>query len=175
MSYFNIIITVVIALIIIALILFFIKKKSKKQVSLTATKSKFSLASLFNNSAVNDEFFANLENTLITADAGVETTKDIISKLREIIEENSIKEPSEAKKYLREILISKFISKKMELKDKNILFIVGVNGVGKTTSIAKLSNLLKKEHNIIIAAADTFRAAAIEQLEEWAKIRFLRL
>lgn len=168
MSYFNIIITVVIALIIIALILFFIKKKSKKQVSLTATKSKFSLSSLFNTSAVNDEFFANLENTLITADAGVETTKDIISKLREIIEENSIKEPSEAKKYLREILISKFISKKMELKDKNILFIVGVNGVGKTTSIAKLSNLLKKEHNIIIAAADTFRAAAIEQLEEWA-------
>lgn len=168
MSYFNIIITVVIALIIIALILFFIKKKSKKQVSLTATKSKFSLASLFNTSAVNDEFFANLENTLITADAGVETTKDIISKLREIMEENSIKEPSEAKKYLREILISKFISKKMELKDKNILFIVGVNGVGKTTSIAKLSNLLKKEHNIVIAAADTFRAAAIEQLEEWA-------
>ena len=56
----------------------------------------------------------------------------------------------------------------MELKEKNILFIVGVNGVGKTTTIAKLSNLLKKEHNIIIAASDTFRAAAIEQLEEWA-------
>ncbi|TKZ32030.1 signal recognition particle-docking protein FtsY, partial [Brachyspira catarrhinii] len=112
--------------------------------------------------------FANLENTLITADAGVETTKDIISKLREVIEENSIKEPAEAKKYLREILISKFIPKKMELKDKNILFIVGVNGVGKTTTIAKLANILKNEHNIILAASDTFRAAAIEQLEEWA-------
>ena len=105
---------------------------------------------------------------MIIADAGVETTKDIISKLREAIEENSIKEPAEAKKYLREILISKFIPKKMELKDKNILFIVGVNGVGKTTTIAKLANILKSEHNIILAASDTFRAAAIEQLEEWA-------
>lgn len=167
----NIIIAVIVIIIAVALILFIVlKKKNKNKVSLTgaSSKNKFSLSSLFNTSAINEEFFANLENTLITADAGVETTKDIISKLRETIEENSIKEPSEAKKYLREILISKFIPKKMELKDKNILFIVGVNGVGKTTTIAKLANILKKEHNIILAASDTFRAAAIEQLEEWA-------
>ncbi|WP_300747902.1 signal recognition particle-docking protein FtsY, partial [uncultured Brachyspira sp.] len=87
---------------------------------------------------------------------------------KEAIEKDNIKEPSDAKEYLRKILVSKFISKKLELKDKNILFIVGVNGVGKTTSIAKLANILKDEHKIIIAAADTFRAAAIEQLEEWA-------
>ena len=167
----NIIIAVIVIIIAVALILFVVlKKKNKNKVSLTgaSSKNKFSLSSLFNTSAINEEFFANLENTLITADAGVETTKDIISKLRETVEENSIKEPAEAKKYLREILISKFIPKKMELKDKNILFIVGVNGVGKTTTIAKLSNILKKEHNIILAASDTFRAAAIEQLEEWA-------
>ena len=167
----NIIIAVILIIIAIALILFIVlSKKNKNKVSLTGTvsKNKFSLSSLFNTSAINDEFFANLENTLIIADAGVETTKDIISKLREAIEENSIKEPAEAKKYLREILISKFIPKKMELKDKNILFIVGVNGVGKTTTIAKLANILKSEHNIILAASDTFRAAAIEQLEEWA-------
>ena len=167
----DIIIAVIVIIIAIALILFIVlSKKNKNKVSLTGavSKNKFSLSSLFNTSAINEEFFANFENTLITADAGVETTKDIISKLREFIEENSIKEPTEAKKYLREILISKFIPKKMELKDKNILFIVGVNGVGKTTTIAKLANILKNEHNIILAASDTFRAAAIEQLEEWA-------
>ncbi|MDA0041757.1 signal recognition particle-docking protein FtsY [Brachyspira hyodysenteriae] len=168
MSYMNIIIIaccVIIALLILVLVL---KKKSKKpKVSLTSSKSKFSLSSLFNTSSINDEFFASLENTLITADAGVETTKDIISKLRDVIEKENIKEPSEAKKHLREILISKFISKKIELNGKTILFVVGVNGVGKTTSIAKLANILK-DHKVILAAADTFRAAAIEQLEEWA-------
>ena len=170
MSNINIILIIaIILIIIITVILFLLKKNNKSKVSLTGAKNKFSLSALFNTSSINEEFFANLENTLIKADAGVETTKDIILKLREIIEEKSIKEPSEAKKYLREILISKFIQKKLELKDKNILFIVGVNGVGKTTSIAKLANLLKKEHNIIIAASDTFRAAAIEQLEEWAE------
>lgn len=164
-----IIIAVILIIVAFSLILFIVlKKNNKNKVSLTGYQNKFSLSSLFNVSAINEEFFANLENTLITADAGIETTKDIISKLRKIIEENSIKEPAEAKKYLREILISKFIPKKLELKDKNILFIVGVNGVGKTTTIAKLANILKKEHNIIIAASDTFRAAAIEQLEEWA-------
>ena len=158
----------IILIIIIAIILIFIKKNNKSKVSLTGSKNKFSLSALFNTSDINEEFFANLENILIKADAGVETTKDIILKLRETIEKNNIKEPTEAKNRLREILISKFIQKKLELKEKNILFIVGVNGVGKTTTIAKLSNLLKKEHNIIIAASDTFRAAAIEQLEEWA-------
>lgn len=169
MPYMNIIIIaccVIIALLILVLVL--MKKSKKPKVSLTSSKSKFSLSSLFNTSSINDEFFASLENTLITADAGVETTKDIISKLRDVIEKENIKDPSEAKKHLREILISKFISKKIELNDKTILFIVGVNGVGKTTSIAKLANILKKDHKIILAAADTFRAAAIEQLEEWA-------
>lgn len=163
------IIIIAACVIILLLILLLIKKsKRKPKVSLTSSKSKFSLSALFNTSSINDEFFASLENTLITADAGVETTKDIISKLREVVEKENIKEPSQAKKYLKEILISKFISKKIELKEKNILFIVGVNGVGKTTTIAKLANILKKDHKVILAAADTFRAAAIEQLEEWA-------
>lgn len=168
MQYMNIIIACCILVVILILVLVFVKKSKKPKVSLTSSKSKFSLSSLFNTSSINDEFFASLENTLITADAGVETTKDIISKLREVIAKENIKEPSEAKKHLREILISKFISKKIELKEKTILFVVGVNGVGKTTSIAKLANILKKDHKVILAAADTFRAAAIEQLEEWA-------
>ncbi|WP_420482138.1 signal recognition particle-docking protein FtsY [Brachyspira intermedia] len=169
MPYMNIIIIACCVLVVLLILVLVLMKKSKKpKVSLTSSKSKFSLSSLFNTSSINDEFFASLENTLITADAGVETTKDIISKLRDVIEKENIKDPAEAKKHLREILISKFISKKIELKDKTILFIVGVNGVGKTTSIAKLANILKKDHKVILAAADTFRAAAIEQLEEWA-------
>lgn len=168
MPYMNVIVCTFIIILVILSVLLIIKSKSKPKVSLTSSKNKFSLSSIFNTSSINDEFFAGLENKLITADAGVETTKDIISKLREAIEKDNIKEPSDAKEYLRKILVSKFISKKLELKDKNILFIVGVNGVGKTTSIAKLANILKDEHKIIIAAADTFRAAAIEQLEEWA-------
>ena len=169
MPYMNIIIIACCVLVVLLILVVVLMKKNKKpKVSLTSSKSKFSLSSLFNTSSINDEFFASLENTLITADAGVETTKDIISKLRDVIEKENIKDPSEAKKHLREILISKFISKKIELKDKTILFIVGVNGVGKTTSIAKLANILKKDHKVILATADTFRAAAIEQLEEWA-------
>ena len=169
MPYMNIIIIACCVLVVLLILVVVLMKKNKKpKVSLTSSKSKFSLSSLFNTSSINDEFFASLENTLITADAGVETTKDIISKLRDVIEKENMKDPSEAKKHLREILISKFISKKIELKDKTILFIVGVNGVGKTTSIAKLANILKKDHKVILAAADTFRAAAIEQLEEWA-------
>ncbi|ACN83292.1 cell division protein FtsY [Brachyspira hyodysenteriae] len=169
MPYMNIIIIACCVLVVLLILVLVLMKKSKKpKVSLTSSKSKFSLSSLFNTSSINDEFFASLENTLITADAGVETTKDIISKLRDVIEKENIKDPSEAKKYLREILISKFISRKIELNGKTILFIVGVNGVGKTTSIAKLANILKNDHKVILAAADTFRAAAIEQLEEWA-------
>ena len=169
MPYMNIIIIACCVLVVLLILVLVLMKKSKKpKVSLTSSKNKFSLSSLFNTSSINDEFFASLENTLITADAGVETTKDIISKLRDVIEKENIKDPAEAKKHLREILISKFISKKIEFKEKTILFIVGVNGVGKTTSIAKLANILKKDHKVILAAADTFRAAAIEQLEEWA-------
>ena len=81
----------IILIIIIAIILIFIKKNNKSKVSLTGSKNKFSLSALFNTSAINEEFFANLENTLIKADAGVETTKDIILKLRETIEKNNIK------------------------------------------------------------------------------------
>lgn len=165
----KLIIGVSILIILLVIILLIAKKKNKKQrVSFTSSKSRFSLSSLFSTSSINDEFFASLEEILIKSDAGVETTKDIITKLREVVEKNNIKDTAEVKKHLREILISKFIIKKIELKEKNILFIIGVNGVGKTTSIAKLTNLLKNNHKVILSASDTFRAAAIEQLEEWA-------
>lgn len=170
----NLNITATIAMLIILtviLIIFIIKKQGMKKpsVSITAKKNKFSLASIFLATALTDEFFASLEQSLIKGDAGYDLTKNIITNLRNKIEEKKITTISAAKDELKSILVSCFSEKTFSIEGKTVLFIVGVNGVGKTTSIAKLANLLKKNHSIILAAADTFRAAAIEQLETWAK------
>lgn len=166
---------IILAIIILALALVFIilsssKKNKKTNVSLSkkASSKKFSLSSIFSATAINEELFVNLENSLIEADCGVNCVKEIITKLRNNIEEKKITTVSGAKEELKNILLSLFKNKKLDIGSKTILFIVGVNGVGKTTTIAKLSNLLKEKYSIILAASDTFRAAAIEQLETWA-------
>ncbi len=159
----SILIVVIILLIIINL------KRKNKNVSLTQKNKVFNIASIFTNTQIDDNFFANLENTLISADVGVITTKEIISNLRSALRDDKIKTPNEAKEKLKEILLNIFKKETLNINGKNILFVVGVNGVGKTTTIAKLANLIKKENpKIILGACDTFRAAAIEQLETWA-------
>ena len=160
----------VLILIVVAVII--IKKSAKKQsVSITSNivKEKFSLASLFSNKELNDEFYASLEKILIKGDVGYDLTKDIITKLRQVTIDKNITNTDLAKNELREILISCFSPKNLMLEKNTILFIVGVNGVGKTTTIAKLANHIKNDYSVLLAAADTFRAAAIEQLETWAK------
>ena len=160
----------VLILIVVAVII--IKKSAKKQsVSITSNivKEKFSLASLFSNKELNDEFYASLEKILIKGDVGYDLTKDIITKLRQATIDKNITNTDLAKNELREILISCFSPKNLMLEKNTILFIVGVNGVGKTTTIAKLANHIKNDYSVLLAAADTFRAAAIEQLETWAK------
>ena len=160
----------VLILIVVAVII--IKKSAKKQsVSITSNivKEKFSLASLFSNKELNDEFYASLEEILIKGDVGYDLTKDIITKLRQVTIDKNITNTDLARNELREILISCFSPKTLMLEKNTILFIVGVNGVGKTTSIAKLANYIKNDYSVLLAAADTFRAAAIEQLETWAK------
>ncbi len=160
----------VLILIVVAVII--IKKSAKKQsVSITSNivKEKFSLASLFSNKELNDEFYASLEKILIKGDVGYDLTKDIITKLRQVTIDKNITNTDLARNELREILISCFSPKTLMLEKNTILFIVGVNGVGKTTSIAKLANYIKNDYSVLLAAADTFRAAAIEQLETWAK------
>ena len=160
----------VLILIVVAVII--IKKSAKKQsVSITSNivKEKFSLASLFSNKELNDEFYASLEKILIKGDVGYDLTKDIITKLRQATIDKNITNTDLAKNELREILISCFSPKNLMLEKNTILFIVGVNGVGKTTTIAKLANHIKNDYSVLLAAADTFRVAAIEQLETWAK------
>lgn len=160
-------------IILIAIVLFILKKKgsNKQSVSITSgsVKQKFSLSSLFASSELNDEFYASFEKVLIKGDVGYDLTKDIITKLRESVSAKNITDMAAAKAELREILISCFSDKKLSLEKQTMIFVVGVNGVGKTTSIAKVANYIKAEYSVLLAAADTFRAAAIEQLQTWAK------
>lgn len=121
---------------------------------------------------VDGELLEELEEILITADVGVNTTMDIIDKLRDKIKENKITEPSgvkaELKNIIEEILTNENSTLNVE-KSPTIILMVGVNGVGKTTTIGKLANRYKQEgKKVLLAAGDTFRAAAIEQLEVWA-------
>lgn len=123
-------------------------------------------------SKIDDDFYEELEETLIMGDIGVNTTMEIIENLKEKVKENHIKEPAACK----ELLINT-IKEQMDLgensyefeKQRSIILVIGVNGVGKTTSIGKLAAQLKGQgKKVLLAAADTFRAAAIEQLTEWA-------
>ena len=121
---------------------------------------------------VDEELLEELEEILITADVGVNTTMDIIDKLSDKIKENKITEPAgvkaELKNIIEEILTNENSTLNVE-KSPTIILMVGVNGVGKTTTIGKLANRYKQEgKKILLAAGDTFREAAIEQLEVWA-------
>ena len=121
---------------------------------------------------VDEELLEELEEILITADVGVNTTMDIIDKLRDEIKENKITEPIEVKEALKNIIEEILTNENSTLnveKSPTIILMVGVNGVGKTTTIGKLANRYKQEgKKVLLAAGDTFRAAAIEQLEVWA-------
>ena len=119
---------------------------------------------------IDEELFEELEDTLITSDIGVNTSVRICDKLREKVKENGIKDPTEIKKLLKDI-ISEMLGEDTPLDistTPSVILVIGVNGVGKTTTIGKLSNKLKNDgKKVLVAAADTFRAAAIDQLEVW--------
>ncbi len=119
---------------------------------------------------VDEELFDELEELLISSDVGVTTTEDVLDELRETVKENKIKEPEEVKDELLAILrrlIGEHEPLKLDTKP-SVILVIGVNGVGKTTSIGKMSAELKSQgKKVVVAAADTFRAAAAEQLEIW--------
>ena len=121
---------------------------------------------------VDEELLEELEEILITADVGVNTTMDIIDRLRDKIKDNKITEPQGVKEELKNIIEEILTNENSNLnveKSPTIILMVGVNGVGKTTTIGKLANRYKQEgKKVLLAAGDTFRAAAIEQLEVWA-------
>ncbi len=124
-------------------------------------------------SAIDDDFYEELEEILIMGDIGVNATAEIINRLKTQVREQHLKAPSECKQLLIE-----GIKEQMRVdetaydfeKEQSVIMVIGVNGVGKTTSVGKLAGKLKENgRNVLIAAADTFRAAAGEQLAEWAR------
>lgn len=136
----------------------------------TADNFKEKIENVMYMGSFDDDFFDELEETLILSDLGAHSSVKITEALRAKIIETKSKSKEEVVGFLKEILIDmvQVDSEKMQLPV--IILVVGVNGVGKTTTIAKLSERYKKEgKKVIIAAADTFRAAAVEQLDEWAK------
>ena len=122
---------------------------------------------------VDEEFLEELEEILIMSDIGMDTSVKIIDNLRKRIKKDNIQDEEEVKKALREEIMSIFDETDSSLKldtKPSVILVVGVNGVGKTTSIGKIANrLVKNGKKVVVAAADTFRAAAVEQLEIWAK------
>ena len=141
------------------------------------SKTRTNISSSFNNifsafNSIDDDFYEELEEMLIMSDIGVMTTEEIIDSLKEEVKEKGIKDPEECRDLLKANLIEQ-----MDLgenaydfeNEKSIILVIGVNGVGKTTSIGKLACQFKNNgKEVMLAACDTFRAAAKEQLEEWA-------
>jgi len=122
---------------------------------------------------IDDEFWDELEEIMIAADVGVTTTEKLLDNLKDKVKKEKIKEPPEVLEALKEDLAEIMRGKGGELAKNEdgvtVIMAVGVNGTGKTTSIAKLAHRLKGEgHKVLLAAADTFRAAAIDQLQIWA-------
>ena len=142
---------------------------------LSKTRDNFSksMEAAFAANEIDDDFFDDLEETLILADIGVETTEDIIDNLRDRIKKEHLKKPDQCRSILIEEIIDKMKTESADYdfeNRKSVILVVGVNGVGKTTSIGKLAlNLKKQGKRVILAAADTFRAAAKEQLVIWGE------
>lgn len=148
---------------------------SKLKEGLTKTRNNIvaGIDSIFSGfSSIDDVFYEELEETLIMGDIGVRATQDIIEDLKIKVKENKVKNPIDCKQLLIDT-----IKEKMNLGEnayefenrKSIVMLIGVNGVGKTTSVGKLAGHLRAQNKkVLMAAADTFRAAAIEQLTEWS-------
>ncbi|MFC2476751.1 MAG: signal recognition particle-docking protein FtsY [Catonella sp.] len=149
---------------------------SKLAEGLTKTRNNImnSVSNIFTgHDIIDDDFYEELEETLIMADLGISTTTSVIENLKAKVKELKIKDPADCKKHLIDSL-----KEQMQVKPdaydfenkKSVVLMIGVNGVGKTTSVGKLASQLKNSgKKVLVAAADTFRAGAIEQLTEWAR------
>ncbi len=148
-------------------------EKLKNGLNKTKTSFDEKMNGIFRNfRKVDEELLEELEEALIMSDVGANTSVAIINNLRNRVKKDNLKDAEEVKQALREeiqVIFDK-TDKKLNLETKpSVILVVGVNGVGKTTSIGKIANRLRKDgKKVVVAAADTFRAAAVEQLEIWA-------
>lgn len=146
-------------------------RKTKQQIG-------FKLNELFKRGIFDEDFYEELEYILLSSDVGEETTEDVIDTLRENMRKDSVSDPKKANEYLKRVLTDILGEEKFSFDTPCVITVAGVNGVGKTTTIGKLANIFVKQgKSVVIAAADTFRAAAGEQLEVWAqraKVRIIK-
>lgn len=136
------------------------------------SKTGSGIAAIFTGSGIDDEFYEELEEALIMADVGMATTDKLLGGLRDAVAEKKIKERFEARNELISLLADLMRPEKPFLDGTNraVIMVVGVNGVGKTTSLGKIAAYYKNQgRDVVLAAADTFRAAAAEQLTVWAE------
>lgn len=144
-------------------------RKTKQQIG-------FKLNQLFKRGIFDDDFYDELEFILLSSDIGEETTMYIIDELRERMGRDRVSDPDKANKYLRDVLSDILGNERFEFNSPCVIMVAGVNGVGKTTTIGKLANIFVNQgKSVVIAAADTFRAAAGEQLEVWANRAKVRI
>jgi len=147
--------------------------KIKKGLTKTRDALANTLGNVFSGSEIDDDFYDELEESLILADMGVETAVKATEKLRRHIKENRITTAQEAKSALKDILVEMLSQgdTALNLSTKpSVVLVIGVNGVGKTTTIGKLAaRLVNEGKKVMLVAADTFRAAAADQLEIWAQ------
>ena len=145
-------------------------RKTKQQIG-------FKLNELFKRGIFDEDFYEELEFILLGSDVGEQTTEDIIETLRERMRNDAVSDPKKANEYLKEVLTDILGEEKFSFNTPCVITVAGVNGVGKTTTIGKLANIFVKQGKSVIAAADTFRAAASDQLEVWAnraKVRIIK-
>ena len=132
--------------------------------------------SLFTGRALDEEFFDDLENVLISSDLGVEATEQILERFKDECFERRISKAEDARELLKDIMVESIDYEVAPYEYPLIILVAGVNGVGKTTAIGKLAKYFKtKEKSVVMVAADTFRAAAGEQLEVWSQRAGVRL
>ena len=148
--------------------------KLKKGLGKTKTSFDEKINNVFSTfRKVDEDFLEELEELLIMSDIGVDTSVKIVDKLRTTVKKENLKDEEDVKNALRKEMqeILDEVDNGLHLETKpSVILVVGVNGVGKTTSIGKIANRLKKDgKKVVVAAADTFRAAAVEQLEIWSK------
>lgn len=155
----------------------FLRRPQQVKEGLTKTRQSFltRLTSLVAKNELNEDFWTGLEETLIAADVGVETTMDLVDKLRQRADQEHVRDTVRVEEMLREELVRILESAAGQRTKPNpqpprVILVVGVNGSGKTTSIGKLSRYYKsQDRKVVLAAADTFRAAAIDQLKVWGQ------
>lgn len=136
----------------------------------------FQIKKLFKTGVFDGDFFDELETVLLLSDAGADATEQIIESLKEALDEQKITDPDKATEILKDILVEILGDEGFEFNTPAVILVTGVNGVGKTTTIGKLAQLFKGQgKSVVIAAGDTFRAAAGEQLEIWAERAGVRI